>query len=115
MPAEPLAPLTAEEIDALAIKIITNVTYFASTAEDASHAFMILLAFVTEDQIPSNAITMYEDWSNAGPRSINGLPMFTSGKFFPKESWDDLKDALDRKADALGISKGDDDAQHGAI
>lgn len=102
--ADPIAPLTEEEIEDLANGIITNVVFF-SDPKDVQNAFMILLAFASEDQIPPNAVTMYENWSEAGPRSINGLPMFTSGKFFPRESWDALVDACDRKATALGLKK----------
>lgn len=103
--ADPIPPLTDEEIDQLAIDIITNRVFFPWTQSDMESAFMMVLAFATEDQIPPNATIMYEELSKAGPRSLNGMPMFTSGKLFPSESREALMTALERKADALGLPK----------
>lgn len=103
--ADPIAPLTEEEIDQLAIDIITNKVYFPQTSEDMKSAFMVPLALCPPDIIPPNATALYEEYSKAGPRSVNGRPSFFSGKFFPEESAEALDAALHTKALALGLIK----------
>lgn len=102
MTADPIPKFTAEQINDLTNRIVTNVTFFAFEKGDLD-AFMVISAMLKPEDVPENCMTFYEDYAKAGPMSVNGKPTFFSLQMFPKESWDDLVVALDAKQKALNL------------
>lgn len=102
--AEPLPPLTDAEVVELAREIVTNVVYVAPDKRAAECSFGMLFALMREDQIPPNLWLVYERWDKAGPRALNGYPIFTSCKFVAEESREALVAEVTRMEAALAGS-----------
>jgi len=100
--APPLAPLTDDEITALARDIVTNLVYISNRPEAIQNSFMIMM-LASPDQIPPNIGAVYEYYAKAGPLAVNGMPTFFSAKFVPAESMEALWDAIQRMRVALGL------------
>ena len=48
---------------------------------------------------------LWEFWSKAGPRAINGYPMFTSAHYMHKDDWERARKAILRELDRRELSK----------
>jgi hypothetical protein len=96
---EPITPLTEAQIDELAIEIVTNVVYLPLEEEAMKCSFGAMIALA--GPLPPNTGLVYEYWEAAGPRSVNGFPMFLSMKLIAQESVDALLDRCIAKDKAL--------------
>ncbi|PGP20977.1 hypothetical protein COA01_15680 [Bacillus cereus] len=77
---------TEEELKELAKRVIKNEVFMASNEESISNAFMLLVSLGAE--FPPGTVALYEEYSKALPRSINGFPMFSSCGCLSKEEFD---------------------------
>jgi len=100
--------MSPEELDDLAKKIVTNVVYIANSEEAVRCSFGMLIAFLNEDVLPKPEVekigAMWEEWSKAGPRSINGYPFFFSGHLLHKDDLAPLAAAVEVKEKALSAT-----------
>ncbi|MGX5608873.1 hypothetical protein ACWKTZ_21110 [Bacillus cereus] len=76
---------TEEELKELAKRVITNEVFMASDEESISNAFMLLVSLGAE--FPAGTVALYEEYSKALPRGINGYPMFSSCGYLSKEEF----------------------------
>jgi len=65
--------------------------------KDISMIFMILLFMKPEEYDTESIGCMYEYFSEAGPRSINGYPVFMSACFMHKDDWKICVPAINRE------------------
>lgn len=99
----PVDPLTDEELDTLANAVVMRQVYIPTDNRTFEYSFGALIAMCKPEQIPSNAGLMWEYYDKAGPRAINGYPMFLSGNWLPIESIQPLIDKVRAKLTALGV------------
>lgn len=76
---------TDKELKQLAKQIINNEIYWAWNKEMIDMSFMCILALADPEQLPKDIGSVYAPWANAGPRSINGYPMFFEAAFLTVE------------------------------
>lgn len=74
-----------EQLKKLAKEVYEGTIFLAHTEREIQTCFSIILIFAKEGMIPEDTVAFYEDMSKAGPRSINGLPFFTSCSFLSKD------------------------------
>lgn len=101
----PITPMTKQEINTLARRVVTNDVFITSRVDEAELAFGMLFAFM-EDPLPENLGGVWEAYSKAGPRSINGLPMFFSMHMVAKEDLKPLDAEIKKMQKALGVPSG---------
>ena len=80
--------LTPDELTALARDVVIGKTYLSVGQEGdlLPMVFMPLVFMSAEDAaVLTDAGAIYEDMSKAGPRAINGYPMFTSCKILHED------------------------------
>lgn len=91
----PMLPLSEQELKELALDIDRGMVFgsWALTLDEVRSSFMPLM-FINPSDIPSNGAYIYEYLSEAGPRSINGRPVFFSMRILPIENISKLKEML---------------------
>lgn len=101
--------LTPEAVVDLARDIVTNRVYLSTGQEgvDLQLIFMPLAFMGMEPDAAENIGAIYEYIDKAGPRAINGLPMFFSCRFVHADDMEALRTEVTRMSDALGIKTGD--------
>lgn len=77
---------TDEELKELAKRTIKNEIFVAANKESIENAFMMILALGAE--FPDDTVALYEEYSKAGPRSLNGYPMFMSCGALSKDEFE---------------------------
>lgn len=97
---EPLPPLTDEEIEKLAIEVVTNVVYMPFHEHMIADSFGMIIA-LAGDQLPPNAALVYEYWGKENEMAVNGNPTFFSCRFVPQESVEVLFAKVQEKIEAL--------------
>ena len=100
----PLSPLSDEAVRDLARDIVTNRVFITWKVEESQMCFLAL-ALAPPDKLPQNIGAVYEYYSEAGDRSINGLPMFFSARFVAVESMPAVVEEVRRMQVALGITE----------
>jgi hypothetical protein len=96
--------LTDEELNNLAIAIVAGKTYIANQPEAVRFSFSHLIGLLNPPMTEEEAElvgALYEDYSAAGPRGINGYPFFFSLKFLHKDDLGPLHDKIEAKQKAL--------------
>lgn len=99
-----IARLTDEELNDLAVGIVKGETYCVNDSEAVRLSFGHIIGMMDE---PFDAETreqigaFYEDFSKAGPRSINGYPMFFSLNILHIDDVGPLSDKIEAKRKAL--------------
>ncbi len=105
---EPLHRVDHGELKKLAVALFSNQLFTSSHIEKgqehlASSIFMPLL-FLDNDGREQLAAkkphVFYEFMSEAGPRAINGYPIFMSVKMLVKEDWDLVKEMAAKMGEA---------------
>lgn len=103
--APPIEPLTHDEVVVIAREILTNVRWFGVIGEPEFEAFEMLIRFGGGlCMVPQNAFAMHAKIEDAGPRAVNGNPVFFGGTWFPRENRDELIDEYNKMRAALGFS-----------
>lgn len=96
--------LTEEDLNDLAVNVATGNTYCVNDTEAVRLSFGHLIGMLdppmTEDEAQLVG-ALYEDFSKAGPRSINGYPFFFSFKILHKDDLLPLSDKVAAKKKAL--------------
>lgn len=101
---QPIDPWDDEKLTSVARSLITREAYVAWIGtRDFDYAFGLLMALLQLSDMPRNMVGMIGYMSDALPRAINGVPMFTSATAIPQESADALMNKYDEMADALGL------------
>lgn len=62
----------------LAKRVVMGDVFYSNIPEVIQTSFMVILALADPSQIPEDIGGMWEEYSKAGPRSMNGLPVFYS-------------------------------------
>lgn len=96
--------LTNAQITDLARRIITNQTYLAMTEQELDLSFGFTLSMAAIDLKRSEIETwgaVYEDYSQALPRTVNGRPMFFSCRILHVNDVPRLFDEISRMEEAL--------------
>lgn len=75
---------TNDELKKLAKDVYEGKIFLANTDKAINCSFGIMLIFAT---FPPDTVALYEDFSKAGPRSMNGYPCFTSCSYLTKDDW----------------------------
>ena len=90
-------PRTDQQIRQLALDVADGRVFLTTDAREIELAFSMILAFLTEehrkDLEERDVVAFYEHISKAGPRSVNGLPMFMSACTLTREEYNRLVDA----------------------
>ena len=100
-----LEPLTEEEITVLARRIVTNEVYVAWEPEALDMSFGMFMMLAGGSQaMPwiKDVGLVYEEWSKANERSVNGYPTFFSARFVHKDS----RNAVQREALRMAVALG---------
>ncbi len=87
---KPPARLSEAELAQLAIDVVEGRVY-ATNTEEGLRAFIVVLAFVDLTPIVDKIGAVYETLEKALPRSLNGLPMFTSFKLLHVDDLEPLR------------------------
>lgn len=93
---------TKEELKKLAIDIVEGRVFGTwNLSEDAPTSMVFMtLAFMGQEQLDSmkerDVVHIYEHISEAGPRSVNGMPMFMSHKELTRQEADELNPLIQR-------------------
>jgi hypothetical protein len=92
---------TDAELKELAKRVITNEVYLAAEKDSIENSFMILLALGAN--FPKDTVALYEEYSKAMPRAVNGHPTFTSCGYLRKNEfltfqkyWNEYDELLNR-------------------
>lgn len=96
--------LTNAQIKDLARRIVTNQTYLAMSDQELDLSFGFILKMAAADLKESEIQTwgaVYEDYSQALPRSVNGHPMFFSCRILHVNDVPRLFDEINRMEEAL--------------
>jgi hypothetical protein len=82
---------TSEELSQLANDVIQNRTYMTTDPMRMGLSFSVILGLMSpEDRqmlIDADVVAVYASYAEAGPVSINGLPMFYSASFLTREEY----------------------------
>lgn len=102
--------LSADELTAIAVETFHGRIFhhnMCETVQDIHAVFMPIglgaLAEWTPEEI-SNIGLIYEHMSSAGPRSINGMPVFFSMKLVHKDDMPELSSRLDAIKAAVEVA-----------
>jgi hypothetical protein len=98
-PFENYVPKSDEELKELARRVLCTQTFLAVRKEEIELAFMALLMFGAK--FHPEAVALYEDYSEALPRSVNGLPMFMSAKFLTRDEFERFVEFYKKFEEAL--------------
>ncbi|KKM86695.1 hypothetical protein LCGC14_1276410 [marine sediment metagenome] len=82
--ADTVERLTPEEITELARDSVTNLVFITNSQDGINLSFGLVLSLLlpkAHERYIESIGAVYEYISKAGPRSINGMPMFTSVRF----------------------------------
>lgn len=96
MTKAPYTPITDEERTKLVQAAIGNAVLFSHQVDPSvlTSVFMPLV-FLSKDNLKwmedNEIFSFYEYMSEAGPRSINGYPIFTSMHMLNKSDFEDVK------------------------
>lgn len=102
---------TEEELNQLAIDVITNKTYLTNIPEMVMTSFMVLKLMSREQMeefVKNKPVAFFEDYDKAGPRSINDLPVFFSMNWLSEDEWNMFVPIMQAKEQALGIASKSD-------
>jgi hypothetical protein len=101
-----MIPRTEVELRELASYIFENKVFgswsFSSEnqARNCMHVVFMPLMFMPQDERDAyreeGVIHFYEFYDKAGPRSINGCPIFSSVRFLLKDEWETINLFLDK-------------------
>ena len=96
---------TRQELEQLAIDVITNRVFLANTAEAIQAAFGVILTVMKPEDVKVLAAkkptALYEYYDKAGERSINGYPSFLSMNIITQDEWEIFLPILQAKENAL--------------
>lgn len=102
IPPPPYVPRTNKEINQLAKDLAENRIFTSQhvrSPEDVRTVFMVLALMGPKmaQWMKDNHITVvYEEYSKAGPMSVNGYPCFFSFKSVSKSDWEKVIDVYER-------------------
>ena len=106
--------MTEQEIKQLALDIRDNKIFgsWAVPAHSTNLLGMIFMPLVLGAEIPQDVIHVYEYMDKAGPRSINGYPIFFSLLMITKDDYELLVPIVKNlvKQDEEFMGKGETDA-----
>jgi hypothetical protein len=92
---EPLAPWGDDKIAEVARGVVTGELWLAWAGTPAfTDSFGMLLTLADPATLPPNAVGMFAKIAEAGPRAVNGAPVFWSGEFVPEETAHRLHDKI---------------------
>lgn len=80
---------TDKELKQLAKEVFDGTVYMAIDEYKLMISFPL---FITCGNLPEDTVALYEDYSKAGPRSINGLPFFMSCRYLIKDEFEVFKE-----------------------
>jgi hypothetical protein len=86
--------LPAAALAQLAIDVVEGRMYVTNTPEGVRLSFGLLIAMIDWDEAAEQIGAFYAPMSEALPRSINGLPMFTSIKVLHVDDLQPLHDKI---------------------
>jgi hypothetical protein len=89
--------MTTEEVHDLARRIVTNQVFITGDPDVVRMSFLV----VALGGCPENTALVYEEYTQASERSINGYPMFFSAKFVHVDDAEALVAEAKRLSDAL--------------
>lgn len=93
---------TEQEIKLLVKEVYENTVFLATSKEAFDCAFSMILLFATKDTFPEDTVALYEYNSKAGPRSMNGYPMFMSCGYLTKDEWEIFSQYYEQYKDLVG-------------
>lgn len=82
-----LKPLTDSAIYDMAMGMLKNGIFVATTESELSTSFMLLIGLMAAEQIPQNAFTMAGRMTNRIQMAINGLPIFHTGQWLTQQDY----------------------------
>lgn len=92
---------SSDRLKQIAKDIYNDKIFITSDIEIMKRNFLVF-AFATPDQLPTDAVAVYEYYSNAAPVALNGLPIFLSSYFLNEREANEvtmyikkIKDAVD--------------------
>jgi hypothetical protein len=95
---------TAEEKQEIVRGIISDRYFFSSyirNPEDIRMVFMVI-GFGGLDGVDVHQIgVVYEEWDKAGPRTVNGMPIFMSCQLIHKDDWSEIVDLYEKAKAAI--------------
>jgi hypothetical protein len=87
-------PKTDQEIRQLALDVTDGRVFLTTDPHEIKLSFSMVIAFLTEegrkDLEERDVVALYEYISAAGPRRVNGLPMFMSASTLTREEFNRL-------------------------
>lgn len=102
MTPKPIPRLSEEEISNLALRIVRGEVYVTANGETMAQVWMVLFTFMDPSDFDLAAVgAMWEEIAKQMPRSMNGLPLFSSGHFVHHHDVPSLREAVERKQRAL--------------
>jgi hypothetical protein len=91
--------LSEKELKQVAMDIVDKKIFHSEMLKDETylHAVFMPLLFVKEEQINFDLVgLLYEYMDKATPRTINGLPTFSSANMLHREQVDKLQDYINK-------------------
>lgn len=99
-----LATLTDDEVKTLARRYVTKEIFVTNNPESLRTAFGAIIMFSNwNEEFVEQIGALWEEYSKAGPRSINGLPFFTSCHILPAANLQQFIDYVAEMYEALGV------------
>ena len=97
---EPIQDRTDEELKQIAIDFVAGKV-FTNQHVDGFSVGIVFTPLIFIGEIPENLGLIFEYIDKAGPRSINGYPMFTSCQFLNQHDLTILIEKIDKVKEAL--------------
>lgn len=97
--------MTEDELRTLAQQVVTNLA-FLTNKEPGIGSFHLILAMSLpkmKESFVADIGGVWELYAKAAPRSMNGLPVFTSMHLVSNRDWDQLMDFIREYEAALGL------------
>jgi hypothetical protein len=97
--------MTEEELRVLARQVVTNEVFLTNKADGMLAFDFILTMTIPKMKAPYTADigAVWEEYAKAGPRRVNGMPMFMSMHLVSVRDWDILIGFIRDMEKALGI------------
>lgn len=96
-----IEPGRIEELKQLAKRAYQGEIFITNKQEAIECAFLTILVLAKPEQIPGDVGAIWEEYSKAGPRSINGYPTFMSCHFLTVEESRMFWEYLEKIGDAI--------------